>query len=287
MERTFVKLVPGFVAINQKTVWQPLVLITVVLVSFVILSSTHASETESAQDVQKGLEIAIAARAADQGFENFTGEMVMTLRNRQGKENKRHMRVKVLEVEGDGNKSIFTFDRPRDVKGTAFLVHSHLDKADDQWLYLPALKRVKRIHSSNRSGSFMGSEFAYEDITTPEVKRYTYKWLRDEPCGELTCTVSEWLPALEGSGYSRLIVWHDTQLWRIWKTEYYDHSNSHLKTMTKGGYKQYLNKYERAEWLKMVNHLTGKSTDLNTSNYQFRTDLNEGHFTKTALQRAR
>ena len=73
---------------------------------------------------------------------------------------------------------------------TALLIHVHGESADDQWLYLPALKRVKRISSSNRSGSFMGSEFAYEDLTAPAVEKFTYRYLRDEPCGDLTCTVS-------------------------------------------------------------------------------------------------
>ena len=107
------------------------------------------------------------------------------------------MRVKVLEVEDDGDRSLFIFDEPRDVAGTAMLVHSHKDAADDQWLYLPALTRVKRISSSNRSGSFMGSEFAYEDMSVPEVEKFTYRYLRDEPCGELTCTVVERFPTDE------------------------------------------------------------------------------------------
>ena len=75
------------------------------------------------------------------------------------------------------------FDEPRDVKGTALLIHAHRESADDQWLYLPALKRVKRISSSNQSGSFMGSEFAYEDMSSPEVEKFTYMYLRDEPVG--------------------------------------------------------------------------------------------------------
>ena len=62
------------------------------------------------------------------------------------------------------------------------LTHSHKVEDDDQWLYLPALKRVKRISSSNKAGSFMGSEFAYEDMTSQEIEKYSYRWLRDEPC---------------------------------------------------------------------------------------------------------
>ena len=114
---------------------------------------------------EAGIEIAREARARKSGFGNFTARQVMVLRNKRGQESRRQIRVRVLEVEGDGDKSMFVFDQPRDVEGTAFLIYSHKEDADEQWLYLPALKRVKRISSSNRSGSFMGSEFAYEDMS--------------------------------------------------------------------------------------------------------------------------
>ena len=126
----------------------------------------------------------------------------MLLRNKQGRENRRELRIKVLEVEGDGDRSLFVFDQPRDVAGTAMLVHGHRDAADDQWLYLPALARVKRISSSNRSGSFMGSEFAYEDLSVPEVEKFTYRYVRDEPCGALICTVVERFPRRGAIGLS-------------------------------------------------------------------------------------
>ncbi|MCY3732308.1 MAG: outer membrane lipoprotein-sorting protein, partial [Rhodospirillaceae bacterium] len=132
---------------------------------------------------QLGLDIATEARERGRGFGNFTARQTMVLRNRQGQESRRELRVKVLEVEGDGDRSLFVFDEPRDVAGTALLIHAHREAADDQWLYLPALTRVKRISSSNRSGSFMGSEFAYEDMSVPEVEKFTYRYLREEPCG--------------------------------------------------------------------------------------------------------
>ena len=122
-------------------------------------------------------------------FGNFTARQVMVLRNKQGQESRRQLHIKVLEVADDGDKSLTVFDEPRDVKGTALLTHAHKQEADDQWLYLPALKRVKRISSSNKSGSFMGSEFAYEDMSAQEVEKFTYRYLRDEPCGDLTSMV--------------------------------------------------------------------------------------------------
>ena len=237
---------------------------------------------------ETGLKIATEARDRDEGFGNFTARQVMVLRNKQGQESRRQVHVKVLEVVEDGDKSLFVFDEPRDVKGTALLTHAHKQGADDQWLYLPALKRVKRISSSNRSGSFMGSEFAYEDLSPPEVEKFTYRYLRDEPCGDLTCTVCERFPVdRKSSGYSRQVVWRDKDELRIWKVEYYDRKDAHLKTLTIGNYKQYLDKYWRTDEMTMVNHLTGKSTVLTWTDYQFRTKLKARDFSKTGLKRAR
>ncbi len=235
-----------------------------------------------------GLKIATEARARDDGFGNFTARQVMVLRNKQGQESRRQLRVKVLEVADDGDKSLMVFDEPRDVKGTALLTHAHKHEADDQWLYLPALKRVKRISSSNKSGSFMGSEFSYEDLSPPEVEKFTYRYLRDEPCGDLTCTVNERVPVdKKASGYSRQVAWRDKDELRVWKVEYYDRKDAHLKTLTIGKYKQYLDKYWRAGEMTMVNHLTGKSTVLNWADYQFRAKLKDRDFSKTGLKRAR
>ncbi|MDE0155924.1 MAG: outer membrane lipoprotein-sorting protein [Gammaproteobacteria bacterium] len=251
------------------------------------LSLPLRAPAENPTPEEIGLNIARATDARAQGYGNFTARQTMVLRNKQGQESTRSLRVKVLEVEGDGDKSLFVFDEPRDVEGTAFLIHAHKVEADDQWLYLPALKRVKRISSANRSGSFMGSEFSYEDMGAQELEKYTYRYLRDEACGELTCTVIERVPTDRKSGYSRQVVWQDRDELRTWKVEYYDRKDAHLKTLTMDGYAQYLDSYWYAGEMTMINHLTGKSTDLNWSDYQFRTDLNARDFTQTGLKRVR
>ncbi len=244
-----------------------------------------AQAQEDAAEV--GRKIEQDAQVRDEGFGNFTAQQAMVLRNKHGQESQRQLRVKILEVPEGGDKSLFVFDEPRDVKGTALLVHAKNEGADDQWLYLPALKRVKRISSSNQSGSFMGSEFAYEDLTAQAVEKFTYKYLRDEPCGDLICTVTERYPTHKKSGYSRQIVWRDKDELRIWKVEYYDRKNAHLKTLTLSNYQQYLECYWRAGEMTMENHLTGKSTVLTWADFQFQTDLDDRDFTQTGLKRAR
>ena len=235
----------------------------------------------------KGLRIALASRDRNDGFGDFTAGLKMVLHDRHGRESIRQMRFKVLEVLGDGDKSMFVFDQPRDVQGTALLTHAHGNTQDDQWLYLPALKRVKRISASRRSGSFMGSEFSFEDMSPPEVEEFTYRYLRDEPCGELVCTVTEQVPLEEGSGYSRKVVWQDTGELRTWKVELYDRTGSHLKTLKFANYQQYLERYWRAGEQAMVNHLTGARTVLYWTDFRFRTNLDDNEFTQTALRRVR
>lgn len=234
-----------------------------------------------------GLAIAQDARARLAGFGDFTAQQVMVLRNRQGQESRRQLRLRVLEVPDEGDKSLFVFDDPRDVRGTAFLVHAHREDTDDQWLYLPALRRVKRISSANRSGSFMGSEFAYEDMTPPEVEKFTYRYLRDESCGDSACTVTERVPVDKRSNYRRHLVWHDRDELRIRKVEYYDRKDAHLKTLTVSSYAQYLDGRWWAGQMTMVNHLTGKSTVLTWTDYRFGTGLEDNDFTPTSLRRAR
>ncbi len=244
-----------------------------------------AARADSAEEA--GLKIATDARERQKGFGNFTASLTMTLRNKRGQESQRELRLKVIEVEGDGDRTLFVFDRPRDVRGTAFLVHAHKDEPDDQWLYLPALKRVKRISSAKQSGSFMGSEFSYEDLSAIEVEKFTHRHLRDEACGDLECAVLERVPLSKDSGYARQLVWLDLEELRTMQIQFFDRRDEHLKTMVVEDYQQYLDRFWRAGTITMTNHRTGKGTVLVWQDYEFGTDLDEGDFTKTALKRVR
>ncbi len=235
---------------------------------------------------EKGLQIAQASDKRNQGWVDSTADLQMILRNKNGDESIRALRIKSLEGTEDGDKSLTIFDEPKDVRGTALLTYSHKTDADDQWLYLPALKRVKRIASRNKSGPFMGSEFAFEDFSSQEVEKYTYKYLKDEACGKLTCFVVERFPVDENSGYTKQIAWIDQAEYRLQKVDYYDRKKSLLKTLTASQYTQYLSHFWRPLKNKMVNHQTGKSTDLIWKNYQFKTGLNKKDFTKNSLKRA-
>jgi len=246
-----------------------------------------ATQAPAQSAEQRGLEIAQEAERRDQGWGDQQADLAMELRNRQGETSSREIRSRVLEVQGDGDKSLTIFDHPADVKGTAFLSYTHATDADDQWLYLPALKRVKRISSANKSGPFMGSEFTYEDIASQEIEKYTYKYIRDDSIDGQSMFVLERYPAYKKSGYRRQVVWVDQQHYRTYKVEYYDRKDALLKTLLSTDYQLYLDKYWRAGRMFMENHQTGKSTILTWSNYRFQAGLSERDFDQAALRRAR
>ena len=236
---------------------------------------------------ERGLAIAVETDRRDTGFGDFSVEMGMLLRNAQGEESQRTMRTRIMEVDGDGDKSMIVFDEPRDVQGTALLTYTHKSEPDDQWLYLPALKRVKRIASRNKSGPFMGSEFAYEDLTSQEVEKYTYKFVEETQIDGVPMFLIERDPVDKYSGYSRQLVWINQAEYRPERIEFYDRKNALLKTLVFRGYQQYLDQYWRAAEMFMENHQTGKSTLLSWNNYQFRNGFGEADFRKNALKRAR
>lgn len=236
---------------------------------------------------ERGLAIAVEQDRRDLGWENSQAAMEMILRNAYGEESVRILRVSYLEVEGDGDKSMTIFDKPSDVKGTALLTFSHALEPDDQWLYLPALKRVKRISSRNKSGPFMGSEFAYEDMSSPEVEKYRYTFLGEDVLDGVKCFKVESVPVDKNSGYTRLVNWIDQEEYRTLKTEFYDRKGTLLKTLTLNDYKRFLDQYWRPHSMAMHNHQSGKSTDLILSDYQFRVGLTSGDFTENRLKKVK
>ncbi len=238
----------------------------------------------SAQNAtERGLKIAKAAEKSDLGFGSSVVDLKMTLKNKNGQTSQRALTTRTLELTEDGDKSLIIFRTPKDVKGTATLTYTHKAGSDDQWLYLPAIKRVKRISSNNKSGPFVGSEFAYEDLSSQEVEKYSYKFLEEK--GNLLLVEQD--PVDPKSGYTkRIVTYNKSKGYRIEKTDFYDRKNALLKTLTYTNYTVYKQKFWRAGQLKMINHQSNKETTLTFSNYNFDVNLTEKDFTQVALQRA-
>ena len=257
-----------------------------------ILSSYSAfaedvSEASSQEKTGKGFVIAKEVQDRDSGWGATTSEMTMVLSNKKGRKSEREMSMKNLEVTGDGDKSLTIFDEPRDVKGTAFLSFSHALEADQQWLYLPALKRVKRISSSNKSGPFLGSEFAFEDLSSFEIEKYDYEFIKEEKSNGVDVYVVKYVPQYEHSGYKFMHVYIDKEKYVFQKIDYFDRKGDMLKTLDFNDYKQFKEKYWRALNYLVVNHQTGKKTELKWRDFNFDVDLTESDFNQNALKRSR
>lgn len=235
---------------------------------------------------EKGLAIAQKADDVDKGFESSTVSLKMILTNKHGQESERYLENKTLELHEDGDKSLIVFNSPKDVEGTATLTFTHKTSSDDQWLYLPAVKRVKRISSDNKSGPFMGSEFAYEDLSSQEVEKYTYKYIKEDNLNGTATLVIERYPVDPKSGYVKQVVWYNKENYRLEKIDFYDRKSALMKTLTYHNYKKHLNKHWRANEMVMENHLTGKKTKLVFENYSFKTGLSDQDFSQNSLVRA-
>jgi len=138
-----------------------------VSISFSVFVTLMSSSTIFAQSMEeKGFDISARSDRSDRGFEDSQVKLKMILTNSAGNKAIRTLTIKTLEVPDEkiGDKSIIIFDSPADINGTAMLSHAKILDADNQWIFLPALKRTKRISSVNKSGPFVGSEFAFEDL---------------------------------------------------------------------------------------------------------------------------
>ena len=265
------------------------------LLSLGILAATLLPAGDArADDISnpRGLEIATEVDLRDRGWGDVTVEGEMVLKNKAGSESVRKFRSTILEAEdvAAGDMSIITFSQPRDVRGTSLLTHSKIEPDDDsQWIFLPAVKRVKRISSSNRTGKFVSSEFSYEDLGSEEVADNHHIWIEDAPCAHdasLTCAAVESRPKNKKSGYSRRISYIDLAKYRVHQIDFYNRRGDLEKTLKFSDYQQYLDSYWRAHVMTMNNSQTGKSTTLTWNDYSFANGLSDRDFTPQGLAKA-
>ena len=168
----------------------------------------------SEDNFEKGLRIAKESYESTRGYVDSESDQLMILVDPKGNEVIREISGKTLENDdpNDGDKSIIFFNKPKDVEGTVMLSHTHVNDDDDQWLYLPALGRVKRISSSNKSGSFMGSEIAFEDFSGNDYRKYEWEFIGEEEYEGEICYKLVSIPKYKNSGYTKRIGFTDKLL---------------------------------------------------------------------------
>jgi len=237
---------------------------------------------------QKGYDIAARSDRSDAGFGDSDVKLEMVLRNATGQETSRQLSIKTQEKQSEqvGDKSLIVFDTPRDIGGTALLSHAKILKSDNQWLFLPALKRVKRISSANKSGPFVSSEFAFEDLTISELNKFTYSYVGEETYKGRPTDIIDRYPRYERSGYTSQRVWIDQGDFQPRKVIFYDRKGDLLKTLQLADYRDYGGVW-RAHLLEMKNHQSGKSTKLVYGDYRFKTGISARKFSKGSLDQLR
>ncbi len=250
-------------------------LVTALLVAF--LAPTALAKEMTAEDI-------IDKMVAGIDMENMVMKLEMVLTNKKGQTRKRLLNNRTIQVNGL-TRSFVSFIEPADVRGTKFLVLENKGRDDDQLLYLPALKKVRRIASSQRSGSFMGTDFSYYDLTSHDVADGTHKRLEDQKLDGIDCYVAESIPKDPGeSKYSKLNYWVRKDNMVVAKAEFFDLKGKLLKVLVTKDHET----YEKDRWLArkliMKNVQKGTSTLIHIAKYQFGVKLNKDYFSERFLK---
>ncbi len=236
------------------------------------------------QEKPDGLEIITKVYDRPIG-DDQTGKLTMTLIDSRG--NKRVREIKqLLRTQKDMEKKIMFFLSPADVRNTSFMSWSYTkeEKNDDQWIYLPALKRVKRISSDSKNDYFMGSDFTYDDLGDRQPTADTHKFLRMETVDNEECFVIESKPKEEEYMYSRTLTWIIKDKWIGKKKEFYDEDGDLLKTLT-------VKKFSKISgfWIildsEMKNIQKKHSTEMSLKNVKINTGIQERNFTERIMKR--
>ena len=159
-------------------------------------------------------------------WKDMVGQVRLILTNSRHEQRIRKIKMFNRKRNKDESDMLMRFVAPADVKGTGFLIIEHKNSDDDRYLYLPALRRVKRIASSGKGGNFMASDFTYYDIGKPKLKDWKYKRLKDEKIDSFDCYTIECIPATaeiaRDTGYGKIIRWIRKDILVTIRSEYYD-----------------------------------------------------------------
>ncbi|MFH1502188.1 MAG: outer membrane lipoprotein-sorting protein [Candidatus Eisenbacteria bacterium] len=217
--------------------------------------------------------------------DDMQSKLTMTLVNSRGDERVREIRQFMMD-SGDVEKKVMFFESPADVRNTSFMSWSYeaTGESDDQWIYLPALKKVKRISSDSKGDYFMGSDFTYDDLGDRHPKSDTHTVLgREEVNGE-PCYVVQSVPIEEEYIYGRTVSWIVADKWVVVKKDFYDEDDELLKTLT-------ADEYPSIDGYWIVTHSTmhhvqrDHTTIMDLDDVLLDTGIADGKFTERTMMR--
>jgi len=252
----------------------------IILMALILTSAVFSY----AQEKLTGLQIIQKVYDRPEG-NDMQSELTMTLTNSRGEQRVREIKQFIKDM-GKVEKKIMFFQSPADVRNTSFMNWSYTEagKDDDQWIYLPALKKVKRISSDSKSDYFMGSDFTYDDLGDRQPTDDTHKLLREEKLNGEDCYVVESTPKDEEYMYSKTITWIIKDKWIGLKKEFYDEDEEHLKTLTVKKYDKIKN-YWIIEESEMKNVQKNHTTTMSLKNIKVDTGIAANKFTERMMKR--
>ena len=261
-------------------------------ISIAVLLGAISSVATAVEKVQPtGLEIAKNINARDEGIavsRNLTMEMI----DRRGKKRVRETRG-FRKYFGEEKRTVIFYLKPKNVKKTAFLTYDYPDiaKDDDQWLYLPAMRKVRRIAASDRGDYFLGTDFTYEDIKKESkvtIEDFTWKTVGEEEIDGHHTYIVEAIPVNEKIakelGYSKVLSWVDSEIWMIRQSKRWDVRGNELKTVYTRDIRQVQNIWT-AHTIEVSNHKTSHSTRFLFSDIDYTKGVKDNIFVQRALQR--
>jgi predicted RND superfamily exporter protein len=258
----------------------------VVIITFIASVSVASAEEQLSAD-----EVVQLVNAVDQG-EQVTRKLSMTLIDRHSKERHRET-ITYRKYYGQEMRTVLFYLSPTNVRNTAFLIwdYSELQKDDSQWLYLPAMRKVRRISAADRGDYFLGTDFTYEDIKldgklSPED--YTFTVLESDAVGEKPVYRLEGTPKTEKIaselGYSKIEMFVDASNWVVYEAHFWDLKNRPLKTLIVTEVEPIDGIWTRKR-MSMKNHNNSHETRFEFTEVDYLTPVDDGLFTKRALER--
>jgi hypothetical protein len=267
---------------------------TVIAVSVVgLLGWVLASDKALADDSElpQGRWVMEQVNNVDDG-DAVSRKLTMTMIDKRGKERVRET-VGYRKYFGDEKRTVLFYLTPRNVKDTGFLTYDYpsVEVDDDQWLYLPALRKSRRISASDRGDYFLGTDFSYDDIKKEgkiEINDYHFTTLRQEVINGKQALVVEGIPVDKETakelGYGRVVSWIDTANWVVVRAKYWDIKLNELKTLDISDIRQVEGIWTRHQ-LYVQNHKTGHITQFVFSDVDYSSPVNDTLFTRQALSR--
>lgn len=234
--------------------------------------------------IEQGREIAQKVQDKARQFQDVVSTVEMVTTEPDGKTSVNEMSIKLLQQDnGNTTKSLIIFQKPVRQKGVALLTHTYENKDDQQWLYLPNTRRVKKLADSGRKGSFMGSEFTYNDLVPQSVEDYDYALLGEASLNGAQHWLLERTPRASNAAFKKHKLWIDQKTLIASKTEFYDINGGLQKTLTTEDFQSDAKGRIHPAKLSITNHKSRRTTVLADKQYQTDIGLKDTDFTEVAL----